>query len=140
MAQEPHQEIQEKWVECEKSWTKINRAMRDIDLPEFGTPDDFVDLHDIVKLHVEQDSSWAAGDRKGGEHGARSSTTVHGTPDQGSDMLQQLSARIVKYRARAVEIKEILSAPMDQHRFPYANTCEDLFVKWSEYEKSHPLK
>jgi hypothetical protein len=60
MAQEPHREIQEKWAECEKSWTKINRAMRDIDLPEFGTPDDFVDLRDIVKSHAEQDSSWAA--------------------------------------------------------------------------------
>jgi hypothetical protein len=33
--------------------------MRDIDLPEFGSSDDFVDLHDIVKLHAEQDSSWA---------------------------------------------------------------------------------
>jgi hypothetical protein len=60
MAQEPHQEIQEKWVDCERSWTKINRAMRDIGLPEFGTPEDFVDLHDIVKLHAEQDSSWTA--------------------------------------------------------------------------------
>jgi hypothetical protein len=59
MAQEPHREIQEKWVECEKSWTKINRAMRDIDLLEFVTPDDFVDLRDIVKLYVKQDSSWA---------------------------------------------------------------------------------
>jgi hypothetical protein len=28
-------------------------------LPKFGTPNDFVELHDIVKLHVEQDSSWA---------------------------------------------------------------------------------
>ena len=34
--------------------------MRDIDLPEFDTLDDFVDLHNIVKLHVKQDSSWAA--------------------------------------------------------------------------------
>ena len=33
--------------------------MKDIKLPEFGTPDDFVDLHDIVKNHAEQDSSWA---------------------------------------------------------------------------------
>jgi hypothetical protein len=32
--------------------------MRDIGLPEFGTPEDFVDLHDIVKLHEEQDSLW----------------------------------------------------------------------------------
>jgi hypothetical protein len=44
MAQEPHREIQEKWVECKKIWTKINRAMRDIILPKFGTPDDFFDL------------------------------------------------------------------------------------------------
>jgi hypothetical protein len=58
MAQEPHQEIQEKCVKCEKSWTNINRAMRDIGLPEFNTSDDFVDLCDIVKSHVKQDSPW----------------------------------------------------------------------------------
>jgi hypothetical protein len=34
--------------------------MKDIGLPEFGTPEDFVDLHDIVKLHPKQDSSWTA--------------------------------------------------------------------------------
>jgi hypothetical protein len=34
--------------------------MRDIDLPEFDTPDDFVDLCYIVKSHAEQDSSWVA--------------------------------------------------------------------------------
>jgi hypothetical protein len=59
MAQEPHREIQYKWVDCKKSWTKINQAMRDIGLPKFGIPDDFVNLCDIVKSHVEQDSSWA---------------------------------------------------------------------------------
>jgi hypothetical protein len=32
--------------------------MKDIGLPEFGSPEDFVDLHDIVKKHVEQDSTW----------------------------------------------------------------------------------
>jgi hypothetical protein len=32
--------------------------MRDIGLPEFCTPDNFVELHDIVKSHAEQDSSW----------------------------------------------------------------------------------
>jgi hypothetical protein len=55
-------------------------------------------------------------------------------------VLHQLSVKVVKYRARAIEIKEILSALMDQHKFPYANTCKELFIKWSEYEKSHPLK
>ena len=55
-------------------------------------------------------------------------------------VLQRLNVKIVKYQARAVEVKEILSAPMDQHRFPYANTCDELFIKWSEYEKRHPLQ
>ena len=32
--------------------------MKDISLPEFISPKDFFNLHDIVKLHAEQDSSW----------------------------------------------------------------------------------
>jgi hypothetical protein len=32
--------------------------MRDIGLPKFNSPEDFVDLHDIVKQHAEQDSLW----------------------------------------------------------------------------------
>ena len=59
MAQEPHRKIQEKWARCEKNWIKINWVMKDIELLEFGTPDDFNDLHDIVKSHIEQDSTWA---------------------------------------------------------------------------------
>jgi hypothetical protein len=55
-------------------------------------------------------------------------------------VLQWLSVKMIKYGARKVEVKEILSAPMDQHRFLYANTCEELFVKWLDYEKSHPLQ
>jgi hypothetical protein len=31
--------------------------MKDIDLPEFSSPEEFVDLHDIVKEHAEQDST-----------------------------------------------------------------------------------
>jgi hypothetical protein len=53
MAQETHREIQEKWVKCEKRWTNINRAMRDIDLLKSSTPDDFFDLRDIVKSYPE---------------------------------------------------------------------------------------
>jgi hypothetical protein len=49
MDQEPHQEIQEKWAECERSRTKINWAMKDIGFPEFNTLNDFVNLRDIVK-------------------------------------------------------------------------------------------
>jgi hypothetical protein len=140
MAREPHREIQEKWTKCDKIWIKINRVMKDIGLPEFGTPDDFVDLRDIVKSHDEQDSSWA-------EEIAKVSNIAPGNvwqfmelPIKAWAISQQLSARIFKYRAQATEIRAILSAPMEQHRFSYANTCEDLFIKWLEYEKHHPLK
>jgi len=59
MSQELHREIQEKWAKCEKRWIKINRVMKDNRLFEFGTPDDFVNLCDIVMFHIEKDSSWA---------------------------------------------------------------------------------
>jgi hypothetical protein len=55
-------------------------------------------------------------------------------------MLQQLSASLVKYQAHAIEIRDIYTSLMEKHRFPYANTCEEMFIKWVEYEKSHPLK
>jgi hypothetical protein len=41
-------------------------------------------------------------------------------------VLQHLSAKMIRYREREIDIKETLSAPMDQHRFSYANTCKDL--------------
>jgi hypothetical protein len=140
MAQETHQEIQNKWVECERSWNRINRAMRDIDLPEFGTPDDFVDLHDIVKLHAEQDSSWVVDIEKVANMAPSQVKKFMEHTIKAWTMLQELSAKVIKYLARAMEIKEILSALMDQHRFTYTKTCEEIFVKWSNYEKIHPLK
>jgi hypothetical protein len=61
-------------------------------------------------------------------------------PIRASTVLQRLSAKLDKYKKCVVEMKEILSAPMDQHRFPYANTCEELFFQWSEYERNNPLQ
>jgi hypothetical protein len=29
---------------------------------------------------------------------------------------------------------------MEEHRFPWAHTCEELFISWLEYEKIHPFK
>jgi hypothetical protein len=52
MVLEPWRKMQERWQECEKSWEKINQEMRDIALPEFELPEDFTDLHDIVKRHA----------------------------------------------------------------------------------------
>jgi hypothetical protein len=97
--------------------------VKDIGLPEFGTPDDFGDLRDIVKSHIEQDSSWAEELAKvtdTREPGQVRQFMEH--PIKARAMLQQLSASLVKYRAHAVEIREIYAAPMEQHRFPYANT------------------
>jgi hypothetical protein len=91
--------------------------MRDIDLPKFGTPDDFVDLHDIVKSHTEQDSSWAEEITKLTDMAPGHVRHFMEHPIKARAMLQQLSARIVKYQVQAVEIREILSAPMEQHRF-----------------------
>jgi hypothetical protein len=54
---EPQQNMKDRWEECLKNWEKINQRMRDIQLPDFGMPEDFVDLHDIVKQHGEQDQS-----------------------------------------------------------------------------------
>jgi len=56
---EPHWEIQEQWDKWKKYWDKIKNSMKDIGLPELGTPNDFVDLCDIVESHTKQDSSWA---------------------------------------------------------------------------------
>ena len=37
-------------------------------------------------------------------------------------ILQCLSIKLIKYKEQEIEIKEVLSALMDQHRFPYENT------------------
>jgi hypothetical protein len=60
-------------------------------------------------------------------------------PIKARAVLHRLNAKMIRYREKEIEIKETLLAPMDQHKFPYANTCEYLFVKWLEYEKNHPL-
>jgi hypothetical protein len=119
---------------------KINRVMKDIGLPKFSTLNDFVNLHDIVKSHTDQDSSWVEEIEKVADMALGQVRQLMEHLIKARVMLQQLSASIVKYWAHVVEIREIHSAPMEQHRLPYSNTCEDLFIKWSKYEKSHPLK
>jgi hypothetical protein len=60
-------------------------------------------------------------------------------PIKALTFLQRLSVKLTRYIEREMETKEDFSTPMDPHRFPYANTCEDLFFKWVEYERNHPL-
>jgi hypothetical protein len=140
ISREPHREIQEKWAKCEKHWSNINRVMKEIGLPEFGTLDEFVDLQDIVESHVKKDSSWAERLEKVTDIAPGQVQQFMEHPIKARDFLQQLSASVIKYRAHAVENREIYAAPMEQHRFPYANTYEELFISWSEYEKRHPFK
>jgi hypothetical protein len=61
-------------------------------------------------------------------------------PIRDLEVLERLSVKLIKYKEWATEIKEVLSTPMDQYRFPYANTCEDLFFQWSEYDINNPLQ
>jgi hypothetical protein len=101
---------------------------------------DFTDLHDIVKRHTEKDSAWEAEISQISSMTSGQVKKFMEHPIKSLAVLQCLSVKIIKYKEQAVEIKEVFSAPMDQHRFPYENTCEDLFIKWSEYEKNNPLQ
>ena len=113
--------------------------MKGIGLPELGSLKNFFDLHDIVKRHAEQDSTWTAEITQVESMVPGQIQKFMEHPIKARAVLYWLSIKIVKYKEQEVEVKEILSTPMDQHRFLYENTCEDLFVKWLEYEKSHPL-
>jgi hypothetical protein len=64
---------------------KINKAMKDIGLPEFGDPDNFIDLCDIVESHAKQDSLWAEELAKVTDTIARTSAKIYGTSDEGSN-------------------------------------------------------
>jgi len=88
--------------------------MKSIDLPEFGSPKDFVDLHDIVKIHVEQDSTWTSEITQVESMAPRQVQQFMEHPIKDRVVLQQLSIKIVKYREWAVVVKEILSYPVDQ--------------------------
>jgi hypothetical protein len=114
--------------------------MKDAKFPKFNTPDNFIDLSDVVKLHAEQDSLWTEEFAKivDARPGQVQQFAEH--PIRARTMLQQLNSSLVKYRAHAVDIRGIYAAPMEQHRFPWAQTCEELFVSWTEYKRIHPFQ
>jgi hypothetical protein len=113
--------------------------MKDIGLSEFGTIDDLINLRDIVASDVMKDALWA-------EELEKMTDTVPGQVQRfvkhsirAQTVLQQLNASLVKYQVHVAEVRGFYAAPMEQHRFPWAQTCEELFISWSEYEKSHPF-
>jgi hypothetical protein len=128
MSRDPHREIQEQWAKCQKHWGKINKVIKNVGLPKFDTPDEFINLSDVFKIHVEQDSLWAEECAKvtDAKPGQVQQFTEH--PIRARAMLQQLNSSLVKYLVHAVDIKGVYVAPMEQHRFPWAQTCEDLFI------------
>jgi hypothetical protein len=137
---DPHQEIQGQWTRCKKHWDKINKIMKDVGLPEFCTPDHFIDLSDLVKLHAELDALWTKEfsimvDARPGKVRQFAKNLIRALT-----MLQQLNFSLVKYQAHAVDIKGIYAVPMEQHIFPWAQTCENLFFSWSEYENGYSFQ
>jgi hypothetical protein len=82
MTWDPHREIQEQWAKCQKHWGKINKVMKDVGLPEFGTPDEFTNLSDVFKMHSIQDSLWAEECAKIADAKPGTSATIHGTSNQ----------------------------------------------------------
>jgi head-tail adaptor len=140
MTRDPHQEIQEQWAKCQKHWGKINKVMKDVGLLEFDTPNEFTNLSEVFKTHSIQDSLWAKEcakivDAKPGQVQQFAEYTI-----RDRTMLQLLNASLIKYRMHAVDIRGVYATPMEQHRFPWAQTYEDLFINWSEYEESHPFQ
>ena len=105
--------------------------MRGIDLPEFGPLEDFTDLHNIVKQHVEKNWVWEIDILHVSSIMLGQLKYFMETLIKALVVLQRVSVKLIKYKEHKVKIKEVLLTSMDQDRFPYANTCEDLFWKWS---------
>jgi hypothetical protein len=105
-----------------------------------GTTDEFTELSDVFNLYAEKDCLWTEDFTKiiDARPGQVQQFAEHLIRAQA--MIQQLNFSLAKYQAHAVDIRGIYAAPMEQHRFPWDNTCEELFINWYEYERSHPFQ
>ena len=114
--------------------------MKDIGLPNFDTLDTFIDLSDMVKFHAEKDLICIEELTK--MTNARPGQVQRFTepPIRAQTMLQELNSSLLKYWVHAMDMRGIFSAPMEKYRFPWAQTCEELFINCTEYEKSHPFQ
>jgi hypothetical protein len=119
---------------------KINKIMKDINLPEFGNPSDFIDIINVLNMYVEQDSLWAKECEKVADVRLGQVTEFTEHLIRAKTMLQQLNSTLIKYGAHVVDIRRIYAAPMEQHKFPWAHTCEELFIIWSNYERILPFQ
>jgi len=71
--------------------------MKDFGLPEFSTLDEFINLGDVFKMHVEQYSLWAEECTKitNARPGQEKKFVEH--PIRARTMLQQLNSSLVRY-------------------------------------------
>jgi hypothetical protein len=79
--------------------------MKAIDLPEFDSPKDFVDLHNIVKQHTKQDLAWTIEIEKVAIMAPSQVQQFMEHSIKAQSVLQRLSVKIIKYKERAVEVK-----------------------------------
>jgi hypothetical protein len=61
-------------------------------------------------------------------------------PTRARTVLQYLNSSLVKYQTHAMEIIGIHAASMEHQKFPWAQTCEEFFISWFEYERNHPFQ
>ena len=103
-------------------------------------PRSIIDPSNVFKTPIEQEFLWAEECAKIADVKPEQVQQFRKYPIRAWTMLQLLNASLVKYRMHAVDIRGVYAAPMEQHRFPWAQSCEDLFISWSEYEESHPFQ
>jgi hypothetical protein len=92
--------------------------MKDVGLPEFGTPGEFTNLSNVFKTHSMQDSLWAKECTKVTDAMPGQVQQLAGHPIRARAMLQQLKSSLVKYQVHAVDIRGVYVAPMEQQQVP----------------------
>ena len=71
--------------------------MKDVGLPDFGTPDNFIDLSDVVKLHAKQDVIWSEDSANIADARPGKVQQFAEHPIRAQTMLQHLNSSLVKY-------------------------------------------
>jgi hypothetical protein len=107
-------------------WRKIDEKMYEIQFPEFRSPKYFRDIGAIMKYLIDSE-------KKCDLDVLNMTTLVRGQVQNFMEctirtmvILEIVATKVDKYRQHTREMREVLSAPMDQHRFSYMHMCEEL--------------
>ena len=71
--------------------------MKDIKLPEFRTPSEFIDIRNVLKVYAEEDSLWTEECAKVADARPRQVQQFIEHLIRDKTMLQQLNSTLVKY-------------------------------------------